>query len=113
MDDEAADFRVVLITVPDQGTAARLARTLLEARLVACASIIPGIESHYWWEGRIESSAECLLIAKSVADRIPALKGAVQKAHPYECPEILALPVVGGLAKYLAWVRESVDAGAG
>ncbi len=98
------DIRVVLITAPEAEVARRLARVLLEARAVACVSIIPGVESHYWWDGRLEQSGEVMLVAKALAGTLPTVEMLVQQHHPYECPEVLALPVTEGAEKYLAWV---------
>ena len=100
---------LVLTTAPDLKVARRLARTLVEARLVACASLMPGLESHYRWKGTTESSSEVQLLLKTTRERLPDLEAALGEAHPYEVPELLALPVVGGGGAYLDWLRESVS----
>ena len=96
---------LVLVTVPDRKTARALARTLLDARLAACVSLVPGLESHYWWQGKIESGREILLLIKSLKTRLPALEKTVLANHPYDTPEFIVLPLSGGNAKYLAWLE--------
>lgn len=103
------DVRVVLVTAPDLDLAKRLARALLEARAVACVNIVQGMESLYWWEGRIGQSAELLLVIKTLAGSLDCVERLIQEHHPYECPEILALPVAEGSARYLSWLRSSVE----
>jgi periplasmic divalent cation tolerance protein len=104
----AGKYAVVLVTAPDVKTARRLARAALEARLVACANLIPRIESHYWWQGKIESGAEVLLLLKTTTARLAALERLMVARHPYDTPEFLVLPVTRGHRRYLAWVEESV-----
>jgi periplasmic divalent cation tolerance protein len=100
---------VVLVTVPDAKTARRLARAALEARLIACANLIPKIESHYWWQGKIACGAEVLLVLKTTTARLAALEKVILARHPYDTPEFLVLPVARGNKRYLAWVEESVE----
>ena len=101
------DFAVVLVTAPDMDLARRLAKAALEAKLAACANIIPTVESHYWWEGKLESSAEVLLIFKTRQGLLPKLERAVREIHPYDTPEFVALPLTAGSRKYLAWIEEN------
>jgi periplasmic divalent cation tolerance protein len=105
----AARATLVLVTVPDLKTGRALARAALEARLIACANLVPRIESHYWWQGRIEAGAEVLLILKTSRRRVPALKKLVLARHPYETAEFLELSVAGGSRKYLDWLFASVE----
>lgn len=100
-----SDARVVLITAPDVETAERLVGELLEERLAACGSIVPGVRSIFRWEGEVQREAEVLVILKTVAARVPALLERVPALHPYDVPEILALPVDAGYGAYLEWVR--------
>jgi periplasmic divalent cation tolerance protein len=100
------DVRVVLMTAPDRAIAESLAQSLVAERLAVCANVVPGLASVYRWQGRIERADETLLILKTQADRVPALIARAAELHPYDVPEILALPVEAGLAAYLAWVRE-------
>jgi periplasmic divalent cation tolerance protein len=103
----AAKFAVVLVTAPDLKTARMLAKTALSARLIACANLIPKIESHYWWQGKIESDAEVLLVLKTQTSRLAALEKLIQAKHPYDTPEFLVLPLSAGSKKYLAWLAAS------
>ncbi len=99
----------VLVTVPEAGKAAELARALVEERVVACGNVLPGVRSIYRWEGRIQDEAEVLLVLKTTRRRIPDLLARVRALHPYEVPEILALPVEAGNEAYLGWVMESTS----
>ena len=101
-------FAVVLVTAPDVKTGRRLARAALEARLIACANLVPRIESHYWWQGKMEAGTEVLLVVKTTSARLAALEKLILARHPYDTPEFIVLPVSRGNARYLAWVRESV-----
>ena len=96
---------VVLITVPDQETAELVAKALLEPRLAACVNILPSVRSLYWWEGKIGSASEILLIAKTEPRLIPELADAVRAVHPYKVPEIVALTASFAAESYLGWVK--------
>lgn len=104
--EPAGGVRVVLTTCPDPATADRIARTLVQERLAACGNVVPGVTSIYRWEGRIETAGECLLILKTRAERLAALAARLDEIHPYDVPEVLALPVEAGATAYLRWVRE-------
>jgi len=100
---DPADVRVIIATVPPDDADA-LAHSLLERRLIACANVVPGIRSHYWWEGTIEHGEESLLVVKApraLADRVV---DAIRERHRYENPEVLVLPVEGGSEAYARWV---------
>jgi len=101
-------YAVVLVTAPDLKTGRKLARAALAARLVACANLIPRIESHYWWEGKITSGAEVLLMMKTATARLAALEKLIVAKHPYDTPEFVVLPISRGSKRYLDWVQESV-----
>ena len=103
----AARFAIVLVTAPDLKTARRIAQAALRARLVACANIVPRLESHCWWRGKVESSAEVLIIFKTMRVHLAALEKLVLAEHPYETPEFLVLPVTAGSASYLKWLADS------
>ena len=107
----AAAFALVLVTAPDLKTARTLARAALKARLIACANLVPKIESHYWWQGKMESGKEVLLLLKTKKTRLPALEKLVLARHPYETPEFLVLPLAQGGNKYLQWLGDSVNPG--
>jgi len=100
-------FSIVLVTAPDLKTARKLAKAALQARLIACANMIPKMESHYWWRGKIESGPETLLVLKTRKTRLAALEKLVLARHPYDTPEFLVLPLSAGNKKYLAWLAEN------
>ena len=99
---------LVVVTAPDLKTARKLARAALQARLVACANLVPKIESHYWWQGKIESSAEVLVILKATKAKLAALEKLIVKNHPYDTPEFIVLPITTGNKRYLEWLSRSV-----
>jgi periplasmic divalent cation tolerance protein len=103
----ASQFVIVLITAPDLKTARALAKSALSARLIACASLVPKIESHYWWQGKIESGAEVLLVLKTTKTKLAALEKLVLARHPYDTPEFLVLLLSAGNRKYLDWLAAS------
>ena len=104
----ANKFVVVMVTAPDLKSARKLARAALTARLVACANLVPRLESHYWWQGKLESAAEVLMLMKTVRSRLSALEQLIRKQHPYDTPEFLVLPIDRGTRRYLDWVQASV-----
>ena len=102
-----AKCAIVLVTVPDLKTARALAKAALQARLVACANLIPKVESHYWWQGKIESGAEAQIIFKTQKSKLAALEKLVLAKHPYETPEFLVLSLSAGNQRYLDWLAKS------
>ena len=96
---------VVLITCPDKQTAEEIAELLLRRRLAACVNVIPGVKSSFWWEGTIEEAEEFLLLAKTRVELLGRLEEVVRDAHPYEVPEVVALPIIASLSSYADWVR--------
>jgi periplasmic divalent cation tolerance protein len=105
----SASVVVVISTFPDPEKAAEIARVLVEERLAACVNLVPQIRSIYRWKGEVCDEAETLAIAKTTQDRAEALHARLIELHPYEVPEVLALPVSGGHAPYLDWVGASVE----
>ena len=103
----AAKFSIVLVTAPDLKTARALVKAALSARLIACANLIPKIESHYWWQGKIESGAEVLLVLKTQKSKLAALEKLILARHPYDTPEFLVLPLSAGNKKYLDWLAQN------
>ena len=95
---------VVLVTTPTPERAAEIARALVEERLAACGNVLPAIRSVYRWEGKVQDDQEALLLLKSTRDRFEALRDRVLALHPYQVPEVIALPVEAGSAAYLAWI---------
>ena len=105
MNPSEPEVRVGFITAPDAETGIRIARALVEERLAACVNLVPGIRSIYRWEGAVEEDAEVLLVVKTRADRAGDLASRVAELHPYDLPELVLLPAVGGSPAYLDWVR--------
>ena len=96
---------MVTVTTPDERLAGELARVLVQERLAACAQVGGPITSTYRWDGEVQVDREWLVTAKTVESRVPALARRVQELHPYEVPEVVAVPAVGGSEPYLEWVR--------
>jgi periplasmic divalent cation tolerance protein len=101
-------YVVVLSTVGTAEDAERIARALVERGLAACVNVLPAVTSIYRWKGGVERDEERLLLIKTRAERFPALKQALVSLHPYEVPEILALPIADGHGPYLDWLDQSV-----
>ena len=101
------DILVLLSTCPDAATAERMARELVAASLVACVNIVPGVRSIYLWNGAVQADEEVLMILKTTAGRLAAVRERLVALHPYDLPEIIALPVVDGHHPYLQWVVDS------
>ena len=99
---------MVFVTAPDIKVARRLSRAALQARLIACANLLPGLESHYWWQGKLETSAEVLMILKTRRTKLAALEKLILAKHPYDTPEFLVMPLKAGNARYLRWLDDSV-----
>ena len=104
--NESQDVTVLLCTVPTEEVGANLAKTLVDEQRVACVNIIPGVRSIYRWKGEVCDDAELLMVMKTVRSRVEEVSQRVSELHPYETPELVALPMVGGLEAYLGWVRE-------
>ena len=105
IEKSAGQVLVVLVTAVNQKEAVRIGEGMVNAKLAACANIIPGIQSIYRWEGKVVKAQEVLLILKSTKPRYRALERAIKAMHTYETPEIIALPVKEGLDRYIGWVR--------
>ncbi len=101
---------LVLTQMPDPGSAQLLARALVESRLAACVSIGMPVESLYHWRGEIETAREVPVAIKTRADRYAEVEAAIRARHPYELPEIVAVPIIHGLAPYLAWIGDETQA---
>ena len=101
---------LAFVTAPDLKTARVLARAALQARLVACANLIPKIESHYWWQGKMESGTEVLMILKTTRARLAVLEKLILAQHPYDTPEFLVLLPSQGSRRYLDWLARSCAA---
>ncbi|HUA26407.1 MAG TPA: divalent-cation tolerance protein CutA [Steroidobacteraceae bacterium] len=106
---EPADPLVVLTTCPDDAVAARIARELVESGLAACVNRIGAVHSTYRWQGATHDEPEVLLVIKTLSVRYSELEMRLKSLHPYDVPEIIALPVAGGSAEYLAWLGGAVS----
>ena len=100
---------VVLITARDIDEAEKISSHLLEQKLIACANIIPGIQSLFWWQGKIDKAKEVLLVIKTKGNLFAKIVPAVKSVHSYDVPEIIALPIIDGYQTYLRWLNESVQ----
>jgi periplasmic divalent cation tolerance protein len=102
---------VILSTFPDAERAAQVARVLVDERLAACVNLIPAVRSIYRWQGAIQDDAESLAIIKSTTACYAQLASRLAELHPYDVPEIIALPLIDGHPKYLAWLAGQVQPG--
>ena len=102
------DKIVVLTTCDSEKHGVQLARHLVELRLAACVNILPGVRSVYRWKGKVEDVEEAMLVIKTSRSQAAAVESALREAHSYDLPEFLLLPVSGGGAAYLAWLREGL-----
>jgi periplasmic divalent cation tolerance protein len=100
---------IVLTSCPDTEVADRLARTLVEQKLAACVNRLPAVNSVYRWQGAVERAIEVPLLIKSTRERLPEIQEVIRALHPYEVPEIVAIPVVAGLPAYLRWVVDETQ----
>ena len=101
-------YIVIFITTGDNEEADRISNALLKARQAACVSILPQVDSHFWWQKKLDSASECLLIVKTRESLLPEIIKTVRKLHSYEVPEIIALPIIGGSQEYLDWIEHEV-----
>lgn len=105
MKDDADDILLVLTTLPDESSARALASHLIDARLAACVNVLAPATSVFRWEGKVSRELEIPALIKTTQSRYAALEAAIRARHPYELPEIIAVPVTHGLPAYLDWVR--------
>ncbi len=101
-------YTLIFITAPNKREAKKISSTLLDERMIACANIINGIESHFWWKDKKEKTRECLIIAKSKKSCLNKIIKKVKSIHSYEVPEIITLPITGGYKPYLEWIEKEV-----
>ncbi len=102
------NFVVALVTAPDLKTARKLARAVLTERLAACVNIVSNLESHYWWDGKVQNEGEVLLLIKSSTGCLAALEERILSLHPYDTPEFVVLRINQGNRRYLDWLAGSV-----
>lgn len=106
MEDRAI---LVLCTAPNETVGATLARGLVKAKLAACVNVVPGLRSFYLWKGNLEDDSEVQLLVKTRESRFEDVNAWLQEAHPYDVPEVLALPISAGSQSYLSWLREQTE----
>ena len=104
-----AEYMLVLTTCPDSQVAQLIAGKIVDAKLAACVNIVPKIISVYEWQGKKEQSEESLLFIKTTQDKYTALQKCIVNEHPYELPEVIAVPISKGLPDYLAWISSSIN----
>ena len=102
-----APYVVLFITTDSAEEARQISRVLLEHKKAACVNIISNVDSRFWWDNKLDSARENLLIAKTKAALLPEIIKLVKEAHSYDVPEIIALPIIGGNKDYLNWIEES------
>ncbi|MDB6037320.1 MAG: cutA [Verrucomicrobiales bacterium] len=105
--ENASAFCIVMVTVPDVDLAREIVRGALKARLAACGNILRGVESHYWWQGKLEQATEVLILFKTMNSAVQQLEAHITAAHPYETPEIITIDLTTGTPKYLDWIVQS------
>ena len=101
--------RICLVTAPDIKTARHLVRAVLLKKLAACANLVPGVESHYWWQGKLEKGREVLIFFKTTQARLSKFEAVIRENHPYDTPEIIALSIDSGYERYLSWITQNVQ----
>ena len=105
--ENTAKHILVITTCPGTISAKKIAQDLVTEKLAACVNIIPGVQSFFSWVGKVDSANEHMLIIKTVSDNYDALERHIKKVHPYELPEIIAVPIEAGLTAYLEWISKN------
>lgn len=100
------EYRWLYMTAEDRDEALRLGRSLVEERLVACVNVFDGATSLYWWDGNVQQEGETILVAKTCASRVERVIERVKELHSYDCPCVVALPIVGGNSAFLQWIGD-------
>lgn len=103
------DKMIVLTSTGSQEEARKIAQALIKGKLAACVNIIPGVESTYWWKGKIETAPEWTLLIKTTRANVSAVRDAIRELHSYELPECIAISIDDGSPEYLNWIAESVE----
>ena len=98
-----------MVTCASSKEARSISESLLKKRLVACASVVSGVNSRFWWKGRIDSAKECLVLLKSKKENFVKIEKEIKRIHSYEVPEIIAIPVIAGSRDYLKWVEGAIN----
>lgn len=100
---------MILSTAPKMDEAKKIGTALVDARLIACANILPKVRSIYRWQGKVHDEPEVMMVMKTLASKVPAVKRELKKLHSYKCPELVVLKITDGLPDYLKWIAECVD----
>ena len=103
-----SDYCIAIITCPSQKDALKIKDLLLKSRLVACVNIIKGVNSFFWWQGKTEAASEVMLLAKTTRAKFKQIIACVTEVHPYDTPEIIAVPIIDGNKPYLDWIDDSL-----
>lgn len=101
-------FSIVTVTSPNNNHARLLSKKILKNKLCACVQLVPKVESHYWWKGKLSESTETWMIIKTHATKIKKLESMIRKNHPYDVPEILEIKISNGNSDYLKWIQQSL-----
>ncbi len=107
----ATQVLLVLSTFPDRGKAQRIAEELVNGRYAACANVASAVDSFYWWKDEVETATEVIVYFKTTAERYAAFQERLRELHPYDVPEVVALPIQDGLPEYLQWVVDNCSSG--
>lgn len=102
------EILMVFVTVPGLKDGNRISKGIVISRLAACVTIIPGVRSMYWWEGKIARANEAMLVVKTTRNQYRRLERKILELHPYEVPEIIAIPLVAGSPQYIEWIKGEV-----
>lgn len=106
----SVEYILIITNLPDRAQALALAQKLVETRLAACVNVLADCTSVYWWQGKSETATEVPLFIKTAARRYPAVEQLIKSQHPYELPEIIAVPISSGLPAYLKWIADETSA---
>ncbi len=104
----SCELSVVLVTTPSLEEARGIARAVLELRLAACANLVPGVQSIFWWQGKLDEAEETLVVLKTRQETLPQLVDEIKRLHSYTVCEVISLPVTGGNPAYLDWIEQTV-----
>lgn len=105
-DFELINYVVIMVTASGQEEGVKIARTLVEEKIVACVNLVDGVRSVFRWKGKVEEESECLLIIKTRGQQVPAVIQRVKALHSYDVPEVIVLPILDGNPSYLQWIDE-------
>lgn len=102
------NFVIIIVTCGSKPEAQKIADSLLKKKLTACANIIPGVSSRFWWRGSLDNAAETILMLKTLKSKFRKIESVIKQLHSYDVPEIIAIPIAAGSKDYLDWIKKSV-----